>query len=316
MLDLLKNSQAMQNAEDNISFDDMLSPQRKSVRKEKSITEMPLSKIDRFIDSDGKEQPYKIDEDELEQLVMSIEDEGLLHPILLREKQDNTYQILSGHKRVVAFQRLGKSVIPSIIVNDLTDNEAYMMMAEANIQRKNTKPSELGKIITKYLEMKKDEEKITVDKVCTKFNISKKSYYRYIYLVTLIQELQVLCDEDRFSTNAVEETKVLPSNQQCVVADFIKSYNIKTYTERHARATLELFKEKHDFSKEDMFILFFAPPEDDEEKEEEVKAENQSSRTTIYYQLCKEFPDQFNSKNSTEMDDIILKAVRLYFDKN
>lgn len=315
MTDLLHNSQAMQTAEDNISFDDMLIPPRKSTKKEKTIVDMSLSRIRRFTDSDGKEQPYRIDEEELEQLILSIEDEGLLHPILLRETEDGTYQILSGHKRVVAFQRLGRSVIPSIVVNELTDNEAYMMMAEANIQRKNTKPSEIGKIITKYLDMKKNEEKITVDKVCKKFNISKKSYYRYIYLVELVPDLQKLCDEERFSTNAVEETKLLTEHQQRVVADFIRSYNVKTYLEKHAKAVTELAQEKQDFSKEDLYILFTAPRVNDTEKKEDEK-EDKSSRTMIYYHLSKAFPEEFNSKNSTEMDDIILKAVKFYFENN
>lgn len=314
MLNLLKNSQAMQNAENSISFESNIKSVTRSSRKEKTVTEIPLSRIKRFTDSDGKEQPYKIDEEELEQLIMSIEDEGLLHPILVREISENEYQILSGHKRTAAFQRLRKSVIPSIVVTGLTDNEAYMKMAEANIQRKSTKPSEIGKILTKYIDMKKVEEKITVEKVCQKFDISKKSYYRYIYLVTLIQELQTLCDEERFSTNAVEETKVLPSKQQHVVADFIKSYNIKTYTERHAKAALELFGEKPDFSKEDMFVLFFAPPEDDEEREKEAKEENPATMTTIYYQLCKAFPEQLKNKSTTDIDQIILNAVRDYFE--
>lgn len=314
MLNLLKNSQAMQNAENSISFESNIKSVARSSKKEKAVTEIPLSRIKRFTDSDGKEQPYKIDEEELEQLIMSIEDEGLLHPILVREISENEYQILSGHKRTAAFQRLGKSVIPSIVVTGLTDNEAYMKMAEANIQRKSTKPSEIGKILTKYIDMKKVEEKITVEKVCQKFDISKKSYYRYIYLVTLIQELQTLCDEERFSTNAVEETKVLPSKQQRVVADFIKSYNIKTYTERHAKATLELFNEKPDFSKEDMFVLFFAPPEDDEEQEKEAKEENPATMTTIYYQLCKAFPEQLKNKSTTDIDQIILNAVKDYFE--
>lgn len=314
MLNLLKNSQAMQNAENSISFESNIKSVARSSKKEKTVTEIPLSRIKRFTDSDGKEQPYKIDEEELEQLIMSIEDEGLLHPILVREISENEYQILSGHKRTAAFQRLGKSVIPSIVVTGLTDNEAYMKMAEANIQRKSTKPSEIGKILTKYIDMKKSEEKITVEKVCQKFDISKKSYYRYIYLVTLIQELQTLCDEERFSTNAVEETKVLPSKQQRVVADFIKSYNIKTYTERHAKAALELFQEKSDFSKEDMFVLFFAPLEDDEEQEEEAKEENPATMTTIYYQLCKAFPEQLKNKSTTDIDQIILNAVRDYFE--
>lgn len=313
VFDLLKNSQAMQNAEESISFESNIKPIARNSKKEKAVTEIPLSRIKRFTDSDGKEQPYRIDEEELEQLIISIEDEGLLHPILVREINENEFQVLSGHKRAVAFQRLNKSVIPSIVMTNLTDNEAYMMMAEANIQRKNTKPSEIGKILTKYIDMKKVEEKITVEKICQKFNIAKKSYYRYIYLVTLVNELQTLCDEERFSTNAVEDTKVLPPNQQRVVADFIKSYSIKTYTERYAKATLELFHEKSDFSKEDMYVLFFAAPKDDEEQGDEIQEENPATMTTIYYQLCKEFPEKLKNKSSTDIDEIILNAVRKYF---
>ena len=101
------------------------------------IYDIPLSEIDDFLD-----HPYKVKEDEdMDQLVQSIKDNGILTPVTLRRKEDGRYEVVAGHRRKRACEIAG---IPTLRaeIKDLTRDEAVILMVESNYQRSKILPSE------------------------------------------------------------------------------------------------------------------------------------------------------------------------------
>ena len=100
------------------------------------IVKINIKEIDDF-----NNHPFKIEEDnELEDLVESIKTNGLLIPIVVRTKQDNRYELLSGHRRKKAFEILGLNEIDAIVKN-LNDDDATIYMVDSNIYREKILPS-------------------------------------------------------------------------------------------------------------------------------------------------------------------------------
>lgn len=119
-------------------LDDFFTTQE--IRDEKSkekIEEIDLSLIDDF-----KEHPFKVEvNDELLNLEKSIKDNGVLNPVIVRKKDNGRYEMISGHRRKFACNRIGYDRIPCII-KDLTDDEATIYMVDSNLQREKLLPSE------------------------------------------------------------------------------------------------------------------------------------------------------------------------------
>lgn len=89
------------------------------------------------------------------------------------------------------------------IVRKYTDEEMYTVLAESNIQRDRTLPSEYGRIFARYMEIRKSED-LTAEEIAAKFDISKKTMYRYINVHTLIPELQEMTDNKTINIAAVD----------------------------------------------------------------------------------------------------------------
>lgn len=110
--------------------------QRNEAAKEK-IDEIEISLIDDF-----KEHPFKVlDNDELKSLENSIKNNGVMEAVILRPKNDGRFEMISGHRRLLACKKLGLETIPSR-VKDLTDDEATICMVDSNIHREKLLPSE------------------------------------------------------------------------------------------------------------------------------------------------------------------------------
>ena len=119
-------------------FDDFFTTQeqRDEAAKEK-IEEIDISLIDDF-----KEHPFKVlDNDDMSALKESIKKSGILSPVIIREKDNGRYEMLSGHRRKFACQSLGLQKIKCIIKN-LSDDEATIFMVDSNLQREKLLPSE------------------------------------------------------------------------------------------------------------------------------------------------------------------------------
>ena len=162
------------------------------------IVKIKISDIDDF-----KNHPYKVElGDELNDLVESIKLNGLLVPIVVRRKEDNRYELLSGHRRKKAYEILGIEEIDTII-KDLNDNEATIFMVDSNMYREKLLPSEKAFSYKMKMDALKHQGKTSChydtklrsdEKLAKNSNDSARQIQRYIRLTYLIPELLEIVD--------------------------------------------------------------------------------------------------------------------------
>ena len=162
------------------------------------IIKIKISDIDDF-----KNHPYKVElGSELNTLVESIKLNGLLVPIVVRRKEDNRYELLSGHRRKKAYEILGLEEIDTIIKN-LNDDEATIFMVDSNIYREKLLPSEKAFSYKMKMDALKHQGKTSChsgtklrsdEKLSEKSNVSARQIQRYIRLTYLIPELLEIVD--------------------------------------------------------------------------------------------------------------------------
>lgn len=231
------------------NYDSLFSTEeeRQESRLEK-IVSIPIDKI-----SDFKNHPFHVtmDEDMLK-LIDSIKENGILIPALVRPKDDGTYEMISGHRRKYAMSHIGLKEM-NVIVRDLDDDQATILMVDSNIQRENIYPSERGYAYKLRLEAMKhqgkkidlipDEElgveysKTTSSQVGTKskraddalaeiVGESRNQLQRFIRLTYLIEPLQEMVDgrhesEIKIAFNPAVELSFLTVDEQYDLADAI-----------------------------------------------------------------------------------------------
>ena len=120
------------------SLDSLFTTQeQRDEAKRDSVQDIPISQI-----SDFPEHPFKVKQDEaMLEMVESVRQYGVLVPGLVRQLEDGSYQMVSGHRRKLASELAGRDTIPCI-VRDLTDDEAVIIMVDSNLQRERVLPSE------------------------------------------------------------------------------------------------------------------------------------------------------------------------------
>ena len=164
-----------------------------------NIIKLKIREIDSF-----KDHPFKVvNDDSLMQLAQSIKDNGLLVPIVVRKKEDNRYEIISGHRRKAAVELNGEEYIDAII-KDLTYDEAVIEMVDSNIYREKILPSEKAKAYKMKLDAIKHQGKSTSTTELSKLRSnelvgksgkeSREMVRRYIRLTYLIPELLEMVD--------------------------------------------------------------------------------------------------------------------------
>ena len=200
----------------------MTERERADTRKPK-VEELPLSELTPF-----KNHPFKVKNDaEMEELMKSIADTGVLSPALARPKEGGGYELISGHRRLTACKALGMDTMP-VIVRQLTDEEAVITMVDSNLQREHILPSEKAFAYKMKMDALKSQGKrtdLTSYQVGTKFdaaseigksgNDSRIQVFRYIRLTNLIPEILQMVDDGRIAlTPAVELSYLQPSEQE------------------------------------------------------------------------------------------------------
>lgn len=120
------------------SLDSLFTTQeQRDEAKRDSVQDIPISQI-----SDFPEHPFKVKQDEaMLEMAESVRQYGVLVPGLVRQLEDGSYQMVSGHRRKLASELAGRNTIPCI-VRDLTDDEAVIIMVDSNLQRERVLPSE------------------------------------------------------------------------------------------------------------------------------------------------------------------------------
>jgi len=179
--------------------------------------------------------PFRVVEDDaLKQLAQSIKENGVLTPCIVRPSPyGDGYELLSGHRRVAACRLIGRKTIP-VIVRDLDDDAATILMVDANQQRENLLPSEKAFAYRMKLEAMKHQGKrtdLTSPQVAAKFRaddqiaksakVSGDTIQRYIRLTYLEENLLRMVDEDRIAFGPAVEISFLKHDEQCMLVETI-----------------------------------------------------------------------------------------------
>ncbi|MBQ9032803.1 MAG: ParB/RepB/Spo0J family partition protein [Parasporobacterium sp.] len=191
------------------------------------VQKIPISELVPF-----KDHPFKVVDDEaMLRTTESIAQYGVLTPLIARPLEDGTYEIISGHRRVHAAQAAGLTEVP-VIVRDMDDDAATVLMVDSNLQREHILPSERAFAYKMKLEaMKRQGERTDLQEQATSTQVGRKletaemvgkeagdsrnQVRRYIRLTYLIPELLDLVDEKKISFNpAVELSYLKPTEQE------------------------------------------------------------------------------------------------------
>ena len=207
------------------------------------IYNIPLSEIDDFPD-----HPFQVRLDEdMDQLVESVRERGVITPITLRQKTDGRYEIVSGHRRRKACELAGLTTVPAEI-KELTRDEAIILMVESNLQRSTILPSEKAFSYKMRLEaMKRQGQRtdLTSDPLGPKsgsrsnedlantVNESQSQIKRYIRLTELIPDLLAMVDEGRIALRPAVELSYLGKLEQ---QDLVAAIGLSLATPSHAQA--------------------------------------------------------------------------------
>lgn len=182
-----------------------------------------------------KDHPFKLrDGEEREELMTSIKANKIIEPLIVRPiLADGKYEVISGHRRLDALKRLGINKVP-VIIKNLSDEEAIIMMVDSNIKRENILPSEKAYAYKMKLEVLKrqgDRNDLTSSQNETKFRsdnylakqlgIGKETLHRYIRLTYLIPELLKMVDDKRIAITPAVELSYLKEDEQLIVYEEI-----------------------------------------------------------------------------------------------
>ncbi|MBR3767266.1 MAG: ParB/RepB/Spo0J family partition protein [Clostridia bacterium] len=174
--------------------------------------------------------PYKvIDNEEMQNLIDSIDERGILTPLTVRKISGTEYEIISGHRRFYAAKKLGFELIPAFIY-DLSYEEAVIAMVDANLQREHILPSEKARAYKMKLEALKHQgqtsaqvgQKWSVEQVAEDSPDSRSQIQRYIRLNNLIPELLDLVDEERIAFTPAVELSYLNEVEQADLVEEIR----------------------------------------------------------------------------------------------
>ena len=205
------------------TLDDLFTTQKmRDEAKLEKVQNISLEDLQPF-----ENHPYKVaDDEEMKQMIESIERVGTISPALARPLDNGKYELISGHRRMAACKAVGLETMP-VIVRDMSDDEAVITMADANLQRETILPSEKAFAYKMKLEALKHQGK-TYGQVVHKSrdNISDtesgRNIQRYIRLTYLIPELLKLVDEEKIAFTPAVEISYLSEYEQRTLLEQIE----------------------------------------------------------------------------------------------
>ena len=211
------------------SVDDLFSTEESRVDEQREkIAEIPLSELYPF-----KDHPFKvIDNEAMFDTAESIKQYGVLVPAIARPREDGGYELVSGHRRKRACELAGLETMP-VIIRNLDDDAATIIMVDSNLQRENILPSERAfafKLKLEAIKRQGSRTDLTSSQVGTKLNradeivaeqagSSRNQVQRYIRLTELIPELLSMVDEKKKAFNPAVELSYLKSEEQLLLID-------------------------------------------------------------------------------------------------
>lgn len=288
-----------------MNLDDLFSTQeeRDNANLEK-VVEVKLTDI-----TDFPNHPFKVkDDDEMDKMRQSVEQYGVVHPILVRPTKDGKYEMISGHRRKRASELANKDTIPCIVRN-LSDDEATIIMVDSNMQREEILPSEKAFAYKMKLEALGHQGKSTeltsgqvVRKLETADIIGKENdesgrqVRRYIRLTELIPELLEMVDDKKIAFNPAVEISYLDEDNQYALLDCIE-YSDATPSHAQAIVMKKLFQSGElDADKIDDILS-----EEKPNQKQKIKFDNDRIRNVL-------------PKNIEEpkIEDFVVKAIEHY----
>ena len=273
------------------------------VKGQETVCTVPISLIDDFAD-----HPFQVrDDEDMERLVQSIDNNGVLNPVILR-KNGERYELIAGHRRKHACLRLGISGIPAI-VRELSRDEAVVEMVDSNLQREHILPSEKAFAYKMKMDaMKRQGQRtdLTSCPMVTKLNSageiaeqgneSERQVFRYIRLTELIPELLTMVDEEKIAFRPAVELSYLTENEQ---RDLLETIESEEATPSLAQAIR--MKNLSKDGKLDMDTIFSIMTEQKPNQKEKIKIPME--------RLEQFFPRGMPQK---QIEDTIVKALTLY----
>ena len=278
--------------------------ENREVKREK-VRSIPIEQIEDF-----PEHSFKIQNDEqMQKLIESIQDYGVITPVVARRIGEERYELISGHRRKYACKRLGIDRLP-VIVRDLSRDEAVITMVDSNLQREHILPSEKAFAYKMKMEAMKrqgartdltscpvGEKLLTVDKVSENSDDSARQIHRYIRLTELTSELLELVDQGRIAFRPAVELSYLTEDEQRDLWETIDSEEVTPSLSQAIRMK-ELSKEGN----LDMDTIFAIMREEKANQKEQVKIPMD--------RFSKYFPRGTPQKR---IESVIFDALELYY---
>ena len=209
--------------------DDIFSTEEsRQEQQQEQVQQIPIGELFPF-----KNHPFKVlDDESMQRTVESVEQYGVLSPLIARPRPDGDgYEIISGHRRQYAAQLAGLDTLP-VIVRQMSDDAAVILMVDSNLQREHILPSERVFAYKMKLDAIKNQgarsdltstqvaQKLSVEKVGDDAGVSKDTIRRFIRLTNLIPELLDMVDEKKIAFNPAVELSYLDESQQ---RDFLEA---------------------------------------------------------------------------------------------
>ena len=282
--------------------DDIFSTEEsRQEQQREQVQQIPIGELFPF-----KNHPFKVlDDESMQRTVESVEQYGVLSPLIARPRPEGGYEIISGHRRQHAAQLTGLDTLP-VIVRNMDDDAAVLLMVDSNLQRENILPSERAFAYKMKLEALKNQgarsdltsaqlgRKLeTADIVGQESGDSRNQVRRFIRLTNLVPELLDMVDEKKIAFNPAVELSYLDTNQQ---RDFLEAMNDTQNAPSlsQAQRLKKLAQEGH-FSYD---VAFAVMGEEKKDELDKVVIKNDTLR--------KYFPRSFTPK---QMEDTIIKLL-------
>ncbi|MFQ9529367.1 MAG: ParB/RepB/Spo0J family partition protein, partial [Faecalibacterium sp.] len=203
--------------------DDIFSTEEsRQEQQREQVQQIPIGELFPF-----KNHPFKVlDDESMQRTVESVEQYGVLSPLIARPRPEGGYEIISGHRRQHAAQLAGLDTLP-VIVRQMDDDAAVLLMVDSNLQRENILPSERAFAYKMKLEALKNQgarSDLTSTQLVSKLrsneqlgaenNQSRETVRRFIRLTNLVPELLDMVDEKKIAFNPAVELSYLDESQQ------------------------------------------------------------------------------------------------------
>ena len=281
--------------------DDIFSTEEsRQEQQREQVQQIPIGELFPF-----KNHPFKVlDDESMQRTVESVEQYGVLSPLIARPRPEGGYEIISGHRRQHAAQLAGLDALP-VIVRNMDDDAAVLLMVDSNLQRETILPSERAFAYKMKLEALKNQgarsdltsvqvaPKLSTEKIGEEVGMSKDNVKRYIRLTNLVPELLDMVDEKKIAFNPAVELSYLDESQE---RDFLEAMNDTQNAPSlsQAQRLKKLAQEGH-FSYD---VAFAVMGEEKKDELDKVVIKNDTLR--------KYFPRSYTPK---QMEDTIIKLL-------